>query len=802
MSNVELIRDLETKADHGTIKLEDISHLRHAIFRGDFDESIAHQILHVWNAAVRMSQRLEQITEGNNDEYRVIIIPEMRLLVVDVLRAHKERNREKLLYCCAYTFKAFLDARNDMMSERLFQEACQIFNESIPSAADTQVIVQAFVWRAQKLIEIGDHCGALGCLRSLTDTHEVESSYLMSYVYDMSLGLKSLDWCTYGISLASKNSILAGEWEEKMLLLKAQLLVQNNPEEARGLLEQLPQSLNVGYLKLKCQISVGCINDDLKNALFDFISKTAPDRKLLIALCLFVADHYALMGEIAVLFLKDVLSLPDLTNAQLGHVLFSAAKVASQGNNIGFARGLIRKVLEIDDKESTTSIAGVFWNQALDLEANGHYADALTWMQCAKELISDEDNQAQSCCCRFMSQCFSNQGDLGQALVFANEAIDRDPKSSFSYLAKLRTLERMGNKVEATKMVRDLLADSHLVHTFEATFFTSVSAELYEAGDILTSLDSLVIVIDQKPHAATKDMSQVITSAFSILQQIDDPVIRFRFISIISKKWNSDVNLTDQERTGIAGVAFATGSALAKNTRWKKAISCFQAGAKFAGNLVDLSILCSLEAVRGMIEIKAFQEAHDVMDSIIGQIELGTQKVKDWFLVTNLKLDLCTTTNSSKLVETIEEITTPEALADICDFLTTHQTNSDIVSAVLEQAKRIDDQEHQIIASLLHQLVTSAKTTEQLRQTYEMITRDDNFPKLTTDQTQFFMATAWNTGTQLAKARRLKESEWWFAQGLTLMKSDQSLCETYQTDLEERYAKFLEFQNGRASFQF
>jgi hypothetical protein len=71
-----------------------------------------------------------------------------------------------------------------------------------------------------------------------------------------------------------------------------------------------------------------------------------------------------------------------------------------------------------------------------------------------------------------------------------------------------------------------------------------------------------------------------------------------------------------------------------------------------------------------------------------------------------------------------------------------------------------------------------------------------------TDGLKFLMAKAWNTGVQLAKARRTKPAEWWFTQALTIMKKNLTLTDLYGKDLEGRYLKFLEYENSRISLEF
>jgi ribulose bisphosphate carboxylase small subunit len=73
---------------------------------------------------------------------------------------------------------------------------------------------------------------------------------------------------------------------------------------------------------------------------------------------------------------------------------------------------------------------------------------------------------------------------------------------------------------------------------------------------------------------------------------------------------------------------------------------------------------------------------------------------------------------------------------------------------------------------------------------------------MTCDQLQFFMVKAWNTGVQLARARRGREAEWWFTRALEIMRENDELRKLYEADLEGRLGQFLEHERTRVSLQF
>jgi ribulose bisphosphate carboxylase small subunit len=193
--------------------------------------------------------------------------------------------------------------------------------------------------------------------------------------------------------------------------------------------------------------------------------------------------------------------------------------------------------------------------------------------------------------------------------------------------------------------------------------------------------------------------------------------------------------------------------------------------------------------------------ANRTLEDLAPKVEACEQKYRDGFLLSRIKLGIAEGTNPATIRDLIEDVVSGDVLADLVNFLTS--ADRFVLKAILERAKKLESSD-EILSSILHQIVTNAKTKNELRETYEMMIADDalNGRAMSTDQLQFFMAKAWNTGVQLIKARRGKEAEWWLARAIEIMRNDAGLVDLYRDDLEERYAKFLEHENTRIALQF
>lgn len=617
MSVLFEISAIEKEIKNGNYNLEDrIMNLRQLIL-ADFDdhplipkEAKTHA-LQIWNIAVKLQRTILKLSIPDQSTLRLALIPQFRILAVDIFGKYMDKSSEddnsNFLYFLTYAYKSLIDAQNFAYADRLFETACNIIPTIKLSPDNNQSIVQLTIWKVQsELTQNNDYDEALEILQSLIAKFPIESSLLISFVYEKSVQSKSIKWGLFCHSLINQASIVSQEWKNQIDLLLTQLYLNNNePDKAIQLLSTCPDSLNKNYLQLKCSILIDPNDEALKDKLLSFIEQTENDRRVLIALCLFVADHCNNLPQASLDFIREVVKISSGIEAfELRKFIYlSSIRISSECNDIKSAELFLQSFKNHDKftDDEKKEMAGILWNQALNRFDVSDYEHAIEWMELSRSQMSDLDNESQACCFRFISRCYHELNKNAEALSYANDAIQRHQSNSHGYLLKFRILKDIGNEKESFDFVYNIIYNSPFLEEFESTFFTSITAELHLLGNDSLALETLLkfyelnfnkpsnsihntnlstefhpstvfedgSILSNKPlendtnigENANDNKSQfamgftdeinlssennvkksVLNSIFAILQQTDDISCVSKAMNILASRWNSQV---------------------------------------------------------------------------------------------------------------------------------------------------------------------------------------------------------------------------------------------------------------------
>jgi ribulose bisphosphate carboxylase small subunit len=501
--------------------------------------------------------------------------------------------------------------------------------------------------------------------------------------------------------------------------------------------------------------------------------------------------------EMSLPFVQSVLDLKDLDQTCKHHALIASARIVA--NSQSTPHPLMTTILNQMPTDKTGECVSLFWNKALDFSVDGEARHAIEWMDLARKFVSNLDTQTNAACLRFIAKCRFDLGELTDALSTIEEAIHWEESNSFGYLCKFRILIAMQKISEGLDMVTGLLRSNSHLEEFEPSFFTSIAAELFQISQVRLSLDCLLALLDLHKSLEPSVKVSVSVSVFSLLQKTEDEIMRLKAISTVIAAWNKDLVLDTEKKKAFAAVCFTTGITFRNLMKYEKAAVCFKAGTLFARSEIEFSGPCVCEHVKCLLRIgteDSICEASLALESISDLMDSAPILIRDGLMLAKIKTDLA---NKQEVCALIDDITSSEALSELCEFVCSSKVDSRVITAILDRALRLNVIKD-VIPALLHELIGCAKTKQELKEHFSFVM--EFAERMDTDGLQFLMAKAWNTGVQLVKARRTKEGEWWFAQALAVMRKDKDLLELYEKDLEARYLKFLEYENSRLSLEF
>lgn len=803
MSLAGSIADLEDKARSLTIEPHDITNLRTVIL----DEACKQEwpevktlIWRVWNAAVQLSQVVRKSHECDVSGYRCHVIPQMRLLVLDTLRLYRDVDVKQVFTCVIYTHKAFLDANDFEMCDKLFCEAIRMYMNS----PDTSMLVADFVllcsWMVAKIALVDGPEEALQWTRHTVEKYHLPLSLVVEFLYESTIKFKSMEWCDYGLEIIQQwegGEETAQMWKMDFVSLKVEMLLHNlKLEEAAPLLESLPNCLNTQMLMLEYRIlqQQGESSDpDLAKSLKDYLDKVGPSDAYILSLLSFVAQHSEHQNPLAVEFAKNVLEMNMFHPRNEETIVFNSTKIACTNGSIPLARVVAQKVINSRRPQTKLVVFSQFWNKALDYESSQDTEEAVLWMECARGL--SVDNEAFVASSRFISQCLYQLGRMEEALATIDEALARDSKCVACYLLKFRILEGSNRVSEAILMVKNLLSEVTLDESW-VRMLMSISAELYEHNEPDFALDCLIPVFEFANIIEPEIFSCALSSCFAVIERIQGDEKRLHYIKTVSNKITSDVFVPDSVRSLVCSCISTTGENLMKLLRWKDASECFRAGISIAGSINELKCTMYLRDVECLIRLKDFEEVTSSLRLVDSLITSDTTLDKEEYQKVKLEAVIATTPKSREISDLISSISRKEILLQIADFLIQEEhLTSEIVDIIFTHVKQ-NNEGSELTAHILQKLVTSTTSIEKLQNYYESFFTANQLVHISSEYLQCFMAKAWNIGSELARSRKLKESQWWLLKALNIMKIDPSLCKFYHANLQHQYRNFLAFREA------
>ena len=803
MSLVGLIADLEDKARSLTIEPHDITNLRTVIL----DEACKQAwpelkllIWRVWNAAVQLSQVVRKSHECDVSGYRCHVLPQMRLLVLDTLRAHKDVDAKQVFTCVIYTYKAYLDANDFEMCDKLFCEAIRMYMNS----PDTSTLVKDFVllcsWMATKIASVDGPEDALQWTRHAVEKYHLPLSLVVEFLYENTVQFKSMEWCDYGLEIIEKWEG-GGErtqiWKTDFVSLKVEMLLHNlKLEQAAPLLESLPDCLNTQKLTLEHRIlrQKGETSDpDLTKSLRDYLEKAGPSDTHILSLLSFVAEHSEDQNHLAVEFAQNVLETNMFHPRNEEMILLNSTKIACTNGNIHLAQVVAEKVINGGQSQTKLFVFSQFWNKALDYQSSQDTEEAVLWMECARSLSID--NEAFVASSRFISQCSYQLGRIEEALSTIDEALARESKCVACYLLKFRVLEGSNRLSEAISMVKNLLLEVTLDESW-IRMLMSISAELYEHHELEFALDCLMPVFGFAETIEPEIFSRALSSCFAVIERIQDDDKRLDYIKTISNKIPSDVFVPDSVRRSVCSCISTAGQKLMRLLRWKDASECFRAGISIAGSVSELKYTMYLRDAECLIRLKDFEEVKASLRLVDSLIISDTNLDKEEYQKVKIETVIATTPESSEISDLIASISRKEILLQIVDFIIQEEHLTPEIFDVIFTHVKQNSEGSELTAQILQRLVTSTTNIEKLQNYYDSFFTANPLTNISSEHLQCFMAKAWNIGSELARSRKLKESQWWLLKALNIMKTDPSLCKFYHANLQHQYRDFLAFREA------
>lgn len=708
------VNTLEKEIEAGNFDLSDkISNIRTLLLSEDNKDRFSTKeakivALRIWNITVKLNRLVPVVSESDKSTLRLLLIPTMRILTVDIYQKYGERNKDddghKLFYFLSYTYKSLLDIENLSLADQYIDMAEKLYSQLQPSSDSALTFVHLKIWQAQYVItQETNYDKALTILKEFTNRYTIISSNLISFIYEKTVESKSIEWCKFCSSLANNTLAVSNEMKNQIESLLAQLyLINSKPEKAMKIISNLPKSINKTFLDIKCKVLISPDDPSLKEKLISFISQASEDKRLLVTLCLFIADNCNQIKHTAIEFIPEAMkSAQTISETELRkHIYYSSIRISSELDDLE-STSLFLKIIETSEDQHKTSpittedrkeIAGILWNKALDKFYLNEFDIAIRWMQLSKSQVSDIDNKSQSSCLRFISRCFYQEKRYSDALSFSNKAIQILPSCDYAYLLKFRILIETGNDGEAFDLVHDLINSSPYLEEFEPSFFTSVAFELHSNKNDDLALEILLKFYQLNFNSAKMDQNcqfnhissstpfektingikkSTILSIFAILQSLDDIECISNAINILSSQWKSQVlykiesNATNSEENedlsfsydeicAFTAIAFNNGLEMKKMFNYKNAIRSFMSGSLFGDQIIECKAPCIFEAIDcylnliNTIEDDQLYESHlshaqSLLEEISNDIENSPkvdQKYKEGLSLAKLKMSL------------------------------------------------------------------------------------------------------------------------------------------------------------------
>ena len=798
MSLARLVEDLEEKAEAMKVELCDVMNLKSVMLEnvGQPPRDGLQLLLRVWNAAVKLRQRTVKLDRYDASEFRVHVIPQMRMLVADMLQAWNRGDARLVFSCTVYTYHAFMEAENKVLCEKIFVEAVRMYRcFELPSSEIKGLLARLLAWRAS---EVDGECGEgvdLTWFREAVAKYTLDASVIITCVYQKAIALRSLNWCEYGMDLLAELDVGTEAWEQNLTILKVTLLLDAEKlDVVDSLLGTLEPCLMTECLGLKYRmLSNKSCDDVLQEDLLNFVQKTEHAHQVLLSLLDFIATHAArLEMKKITAFVTSVLALKDLTMEQKQQVCLNSAQIACYASNIELAKAMI---LWARESSCRNYVFSMFWNKAIEQKVNRNCENGIIWMECARELSNDQTSKSD--CSRFICECLVDVGKTNDAITVINSVLEVDPHSLPCCVMKFRILKNANKIPDAVAMVRDCMG-AITMDDGGCQFAIAMSSELYEAGELSGALDCLISVLDSLSlvDEASGLCNQILKSCGAIIQDIEDSNCRSQYLKLIAQKITPRKAINASICTAMSDIAYTTGKVFIERSQWDDAYNCFTTSSQLAGGCLSLRYRGDVHAAQCLVKLQHFEEARILLsktqefDASVSQVD------RDLWCAVQVQVALGTSSEYHSISQMISKISTGKVLVELCkNIVRINMMNAPLLQEILHQAGKIDGEQHNLMASLLQVLFDCATGVSELRKFYEIVFMNDRQPPLPSEQRQFFVAKAWNTGTECARRGNMKDSQWWLLKALTILKSDENLHRLYQRKLYQQYKEFLVYRD-------
>lgn len=869
MSVFDIVLDLEKEIDEHNFNVDE----KIACIRDTLVPDNEYQIssrdakllaIRIWDISNKLRKLIPNTNDLDKSKLQYSLIPELKLLATDIYQKYGDQNNEDdlcNLFCFySYTYESLLDSDNISLATSFLDKAFETFPQLKYSSDMAKILVQLKIWQVRYIIvHSKDYDEALNIIKEFIDQYMIESPLLISFIYKTAVEIKSIDWCHYCLSLAYSYSTISDECKNQIESLLAQLYINNDdPEQAMKIVSILPLSINKLFLEIKCIILLSPEEEDLKEKMISFIQETTEDRRILVALSLFVAEHCESIQNVSILFITEVMRISHTIYDNFHrNIIYTCAIQISCNLNDTESTFLFVKMIKADNiliEQHRNEIASTIWNKAVDTFDANQFEKAVQWMELSRSLMSDLDNEAQSCFYRFIICCFYEAKNYKEALKYVEILTKKIPNCSYGHLLNFQIQIAQENQKEAFDIVESLISNSPNLEYFEPEFFFSVAAELYSIGNINLALDTLLkffeLNFNSQQNLASLNIikKRTITSIFALLQEVDETFVS-KSINKLSSHWKNQIEykiieneekemdenekdndsllfFTRNEIYSFVSVAFNNGLKLKEENLWEEAANSFMFGFFLSDSLIDIKASCLFEAVDCCLcEFGSNCSPDSPTEFFKGKLEeispeienLEEEKIKDDFFLAKVKILIVTINQSdsekdsliANLIEMIEAIKSPKIFYEICSLVCKYKVSYSIIQPLLENAKKIDQMPSEILkkegditslsASILHIIYSNLTTTDDFSQFYdifiEFISHEDS-SLISSSHLQLFMSHAWNLGVNCVESFQLKEAESWFSKAVEIMEMNEELKNLYSKELHENYSNFLAYKGS------
>ncbi|EAX98730.1 hypothetical protein TVAG_481060 [Trichomonas vaginalis G3] len=393
--------------------------------------SIEANTTNLWNKAVNLSRKLQNLPEEKQNILKNQAIPNIRSLCVDLFIKISPNDYDKI-------FRSGISVMISMFEACRYEEVSKYFEIckkvepyiNFELSHNIQCLVQMYITNSKSLIASCDPDSALQSLRDMTMRYPLASSSFSSYILQTANSLKSVEWTSFCIDFFRQNKELCDAFMSDAAILHFSILSSANrvSEIAEFDVDNIDiENDSKEFISIAKSIFTGNFDIDSVSSYKNerFLSRLAE------IICLFIDK-----------FDERVVDLLDRASRSDPSTRKQIIKVATKVNSLD----LIRRVQFSEDDYP------VIWNHCISLKTGRSFVDAVKW---AGEMIAD----IKKCCnpnneclllkaMRFQSRCFLEMGEVSQAVDISRQCVSI-MGSDENRVALIKALIRSGQLDEA-----------------------------------------------------------------------------------------------------------------------------------------------------------------------------------------------------------------------------------------------------------------------------------------------------------------------------------------------------------------